>query len=99
MPNVIMSHQSKCCFIAYLHNNTFNYLHSNYFYFLKFFFFLCGPFLKSLMSLLQILLLFYALVFWLRGMQVHQPGIEPTPTALGNEVLNTGLPWKSPDYF
>ena len=50
-------------------------------------------------SLLQILLLFYALVFWLRGLQFPQPGIEPTPAALEGEVLNTGLPWKSPDYF
>ena len=37
--------------------------------------------------LLQILLLFYALVFWLRGLQVPQPGIEPTPAALEGEVL------------
>ena len=49
--------------------------------------------------LLQILLLFHALVFWLRGLQVPQPGTEPTPAALEGEVLNTGLPWKSPDYF
>ena len=61
-----------------------------------------------------ILLLFYVLVFWPRGMWnfseacgilarrgilAPQPGIEPTPPALEGEVLTTGPPGKVPSSF
>ena len=43
------------------------------------------------------MLLFYVLVFWLRGMWdlLPQPGIEPKPPTLDGRVLTTGPPEKS----
>ena len=66
------------------------------FYFKDFFFFWCGPSLKSLLNLLQYCLCF---MFWCFGREacgilVPWPGIEPTPPALEGEVLTTGLPGK-----
>ena len=63
-----------------------------------FFNFLCGPFLKSLLNLLQYCFYF---MFWLFGHQAcgilaPRPGIEPSPPALEGEVLTTGPPGKSP---
>ena len=64
---------------------------------LKIFFFWCGPFLKSLLNLLQYCFCF---TFWFFGCEacgilVHQPGIEPSPSALEDKVLTTGLPGNS----
>ena len=68
----------------------------SFFFFFKIF--LCGPFLKSLLSLLQYCFCF---MFWFFsheacGILAPWPGIEPVPPALEGEVLNTGLPSKSP---
>ena len=64
-------------------------------------FFWCGPFLKSLLNLLQCCFCF---MFWFFGHEacgilVPRPGIEPTPPALESEVLTTGPPGKSRGYF
>ena len=71
--------------------------HHLFFFFLRFFFW-CGPFLKSLLNLLQ-----YCFCFMFRfsghkscGILAPQPGIEPTPPALEREVLTTGPPGKFP---
>ena len=47
-------------------------------------------FFKVLIEFVTALLLFYVLVFWLRGMwDLHsRPGIEPTPPALEGKVFN-----------
>ena len=60
-------------------------------------FFWCGPFLKSLLNLLQYCFCF---IFWSLGRKAcgilaPRPGIEPAPLALEGEVLTTGLPGKS----
>ena len=65
-------------------------------YFLRFFFW-CGPFLKSLLNLLQYCFCF---MFWFFGHKAcgilsPPPGIESAPPALEGEVLTTGLPGKS----
>jgi len=65
---------------------------------LRFFFFKCGPFLKSLVNLLQYCFRF---MFWffLREacwISAPQPGIELASSALEGEVLATGPPRKSP---
>ena len=64
-------------------------------------FFLCGPFLKSLLNLLQYCFCF---MFWFFGHEAcgilaPRPGIEPVPSALEGEVLTTGLPGKSRMHF
>ena len=64
--------------------------------FLKIFFW-CGPFLKSLLNLLEYCFCF---MFWFSnrkayGILAPWPGIEPTPLASEDEVLTTGLPGKS----
>ena len=33
------------------------------------------------------------------GILAPQPGIDPTPPALGSEVLTSGLPWTSLAYI
>ena len=33
------------------------------------------------------------------GILAPQPGIDPTPRALGSEVLTSGLPWTSLAYI
>ena len=60
-------------------------------------FFWCGPFLKSLLNLLQYCFCF---MFWFFGCEAcgilaPQPGIKLTPPALEGEVLTTGPPGKS----
>ena len=59
--------------------------------------------LKVFSEFVTILLLFYVLVFWLRGMWDLNSGprIKPTLTALEGEVLATGPTGKSPysQYF
>ena len=64
------------------------------FCFVKIFFFLCGPFLKSLLNLLQ-----YCFCFPFRfpgqeahGILVPRQGIEPAPPALKGGVSTTGPP-------
>ena len=54
-------------------------------------------FLKS-MEFVTILILFYVLDFWPRGMSdlSSLTGIEPAPLALEGGVLTTALPGKSP---
>ena len=61
------------------------------------FFFWCGPFLKSLLNLLQYC---FCLMFWVFGSEacwILAPwqGIEPRLPALEREVLTTGPPGKS----
>ena len=67
-------------------------------FFLAYFFkkFLCGPFLKSLLSLLKYCFCF---IFWFLGYESGRTlsprsGIKPTPLALESEVLTTGPPGK-----
>ena len=60
-------------------------------------FFLCGPFLKSLLNLLQYCFCF---MFWYFapeacGILTPQPGIKTTLLALEGEVLTTGPLGKS----
>ena len=62
--------------------------------------FLCGPFLKSLLNLLQYCFFFKKIYFSFFGHQACGvialvPGIEPTPPALEGEFLITGPPGKS----
>ena len=66
------------------------------FFFLSFFW--CGPFLKSLLNLLQYCFCFMFWFFgrWACGILAPWPGIEPAPSALESEVLTTGPPGKSP---
>ena len=69
------------------------------FFFSKIFFFWCGPFLKSILNFVTVLLMFYALVFLQWGMcDLSSPTRDQTCThtpALEGEVLTTGLPGKS----
>ena len=51
--------------------------------------------LKIFIEFVTILLLFYVLDFWPRGMWDPQPGIQPAPPAVEGEVLMTGPPEKS----
>ena len=67
-------------------------------FFLAYFFkkFLCGPFLKSLLSLLKYC---FSFIFWFLGYESGRtlsprPGIKPTPLALESEVLTSGPPGK-----
>ena len=57
----------------------------------------CGPFLKSLLNLLQYCFCFMFRFFGReeRGILAPWPGIEPAPPALEGEVLTTGPPGKS----
>ena len=64
--------------------------------------FWCGPFLKSLLNLLQYCLCF---IFWLFGHKTYgfsgiQPGVETTPPAAEGKVLTTGPPgeWAPPTW-
>ena len=57
-----------------------------------FFFFWCGPFLKSLLNLLQFCLCFLAWVFCLEACGTLASGSE---AALEGEILTTGLPGRS----
>ena len=59
------------------------------------FFFVCVPFFKSLLNLLQCWFWFFVLVFGPWGMWDLWPGIEPTPPALEGKVLTPGPPRKS----
>ena len=73
-------------------------LDTNLILFFSKFFCCCGPFLKSLLNLLQYCFCFKV---WCFGLQAHRifapcPGIEPTP-ALEGEVLITEPPGKSSD--
>ena len=65
-------------------------------FFFKVFFF-NGPFLKSLLNVLQYCVCF-VLFFWPGTMWDlnSPPGIEPSPPALEGEVLTTGPPGKFP---
>ena len=65
--------------------------------FLKFFFFWCGPFLKSLLNLLQYCLCFAFFFFGHKACGILAPwsGIEPTPPTLEGEILTTVPPGKS----
>ena len=60
-------------------------------------FFLCGPFLKSSLNLLQYSFCF---MFWFSGCEACGilalwPGIKPAPPAVEGKILTTGLPGKS----
>ena len=70
-------------------------------FFFNFFFFWCGPFLKSLLNLLQHCFCFMLWFFGCKtcGILAPWPGIEPAPPALEGEVLTTGPPEKSLDFF
>ena len=70
---------------------------SFFFFFFKIFC-VCGPFLKSLLNLLQYC---FCLLFWFFGreacgMLTPRPGIEPNPPALEGKALTTGFPGKPP---
>ena len=69
------------------------------FFFLKIFW--CGPFLKSLLNLLQYCFCFVLGLFGpeARGILVPGPEIEPAPSALEGEVLTIGPPGKSAQLF
>ena len=54
--------------IPYFFNTLNEHIGINPFYFFLKIFFLCGPFLKSSLNLLQYCFCFMFLVFWLRGM-------------------------------
>ena len=58
----------------------------------------CGPFFKAFIESVTVLLLFYVLDFWPRGMSdlSSLTGTEPAPPALDGGVLTTALPGKSP---
>ena len=65
--------------------------------FIYLFIFWCGPFLKSLLNLLQYC---FCSMFWFFGHEAcgilaPQPGIKPASPALEGEVLTTGPPGKS----
>ena len=64
---------------------------------LLYFIFLMWTILKVFIEFVTILLRYYVLVFWPRGMWDLSPrlGIEPAPPALEGEVLTTGPPGKS----
>ena len=57
-------------------------------------FFLCGPFVKSLLNLLQYYFFFYVLDFGHETLEILAPwpGIEPTSPAWGGDVLAMGNP-------
>ena len=66
-----------------------------------FFFFWCGPFLKSLLSLLEYC---FCSEFWFFdhkafGIWNPRPGIEPPPPCIGRWRLNHRLPGKCPVLF
>ena len=66
-----------------------------------FFFFGCGPFLKSLLNFLQYCFCF---MFWFFGPEAcgilaPRPGIGPAPPTLEGEVLTTGPLGKSPSHI
>ena len=65
---------------------------------LSFFFFGCGPFLKSLIchNIASVVCVFWFFGHEACGILAPGPGIEPTSPALEGEVLTTGLPGKSP---
>ena len=60
-------------------------------------FFWCGPFLKSLLNLIQYRFYFTFWVFSPKACRIlaPQPGIEPALSALGGEILTTWPPGKS----
>ena len=62
-------------------------------------YFLREPFLKFLIEIVTIFLLFYALVFGHEacGILASQSGIEPAPPALEGEGSTTEPPGKSPE--
>ena len=64
-------------------------------------FFGCGPFLKSLLNLLQYCFCFIFWFFWPWGMWDLRSlwRVEPSPSALKGEVLITGPQGKSPNCF
>ena len=66
-------------------------------FFFKDFFFSCGPFLKSLLNLLQYASLLCFVFFDQKacGILVPRQGIKPAPPALEAEALTTGSPGKS----
>ena len=65
--------------------------------FVSFFFFWCGPFLKSLLNLLQYCFCFMFCFFPPQACVILAPqsGIKPATSALEGEVLTTGPPRKS----
>ena len=75
---------------------SFSTKHWASFFFLEIFF-LCGPFLKSLLNLLQYCFCFMFCFFGREadGILAPRPGIEPAPLALEGEVLTAGPPGKS----
>ena len=62
---------------------------------LGFVFFLCGPFLKSLLNLLQYRYCFNVFLGEACGILAPWPEVKPAPPALEGEVLTTGQSGKS----
>ena len=102
----------KSCWVCLTHTHTHTHTHTpslhsspgDSFLFQIFFFFWCGPFLKSLLNLLQFCFCCFcsvSFVGWGRmpvGILTPPPGIKPAPPALAGERLTTGSPGKSPPY-
>ena len=55
----------------------------------------CGPYLKSLLNLLQYCFCLFFFCYEACGILVPRPGIEPTPPTLKGNVLTTGPPGES----
>ena len=99
---------SNCCFLACTHvSQEAGQVGSCFWYSLQFLilknvFCFCGPFLKSLLNLLQYCFCFMFSFFLFLlcfpfpyGILAHWPGIEPTPPAVEGKVLTTRSPGKS----
>ena len=94
-----MSYQTPCTLPRdfYMQSHNDKSLEVTEYVFIKKNFFWCGPFLKSLLNLLEYCFCF---MFWFSNRKVYgtpapRPGIEPASFALEGEVLTTGLPGKS----
>ena len=97
---------SNCCFLTCIHVSQEDgqvgscFWYSLQFLILKNVFCFCGPFLKSLLNLLQYSFCFMFSFFLLcfpfpYGILAHWSGIEPTPPAVEGKVLTTRSPGKS----
>ena len=101
----LMVRQPKCVTLhiyplVYWHKNCI-YLVAHCAFFVKvFFFFWCGPFLKSLLNMLQYCFCCFLALFWFSGHEAcgilaSWPETEPEPPALEGEVSTTALPGRA----
>ena len=89
----------QAAFLETLLNEYLNPLLTSFFFFLKVFG--GGPFLNSVLNLLQYCFCFKFWVLWQRcvGILLAQPGIKHARPALEGKVLTTGSPGKSLVHF